>query len=103
MKPDIALEQWRALLAVSDMPRAAGKLRKSQSAVTYQVQKIEGLLGVKAFETEGREAIFTATGLMLCSCNAVHLPRRSAGIHAFPIPAYPDFAGLGAGSLAGCY
>jgi DNA-binding transcriptional LysR family regulator len=45
--------------------QAAEKLCKSQSAVSYAVQKIESLLGVKAFEIQGRKAILTPTGQML--------------------------------------
>lgn len=66
--PHITLEQWRALLAVVDAggyAQAAEQLHKSQSAVTYAVQKIEHLLGVKAFEIQGRKAVLTPTGQML--------------------------------------
>ncbi|HYD94438.1 MAG TPA: LysR family transcriptional regulator [Noviherbaspirillum sp.] len=64
----ITLEQWRALIAVVDTggyAQAAEKLHKSQSSVTYAVQKIESLLGVKAFEIQGRKAILTPTGQFL--------------------------------------
>ena len=66
--PHIALDQWRALIAVVDAggyAQAAESLHKSQSAVTYAVQKIESLLGVKAFEIRGRKAVLTPTGHML--------------------------------------
>lgn len=66
--PHITLEQWRALLAVVDAggyAQAAERLHKSQSAVTYAVQKIEHLLGVEAFEIQGRKAVLTPTGQML--------------------------------------
>jgi DNA-binding transcriptional LysR family regulator len=66
--PHIALDQWRALIAVVDAggyAQAAASLHKSQSAVTYAVQKIESLLGVKAFEIQGRKAMLTPTGRML--------------------------------------
>jgi len=66
--PHISLEQWRALLAVVDSgsyAKAAEALHKSQSSVTYAVQKLESLLGVKAFEIEGRKAILTPTGALL--------------------------------------
>lgn len=66
--PRITLEQWRALLAVVDAggyAQAAETLHKSQSAVTYAVQKLESLLGVKAFEVKGRKAVLTATGQLL--------------------------------------
>ncbi|MGO8856064.1 MAG: LysR family transcriptional regulator [Steroidobacteraceae bacterium] len=66
--PRISLEQWRSLLAVVDAggyARAAELLHKSQSAVTYAVQKIEALLGVKVFEVIGRKAQLTSTGEVL--------------------------------------
>lgn len=66
--PHITLEQWRALVAVVDAggyAQAAEALHKSQSAVTYAVQKIEALLGVEAFELQGRKAVLTPTGQLL--------------------------------------
>ena len=66
--PHITLEQWRALIAVVDAggyAQAAEALHKSQSAVTYAVQKLEAVLGVKAFEIKGRKAMLTATGQLL--------------------------------------
>ena len=68
MSPHITLEQWRSLIEVVDAggyAQAAEKLCKSQSAVSYAVQKIESLLGVKAFEIQGRRAILTPIGQML--------------------------------------
>jgi len=64
----ISLEQWRALVAVVDAggyARAAEVLNKTQSSVTYAVQKIESLLDVKAFEISGRKARLTPTGELL--------------------------------------
>ncbi len=66
--PRISLDQWRALLAVVDAggyAQAAEALHKSQSAVTYAVQKLEALLGVKVFEVIGRKAHLTPTGHVL--------------------------------------
>lgn len=66
--PSISLEQWRALIAVVEAGgygAAAERLSKSQSAVTYAVQKIETQLGVKAFEPQGRRSVLTPTGEML--------------------------------------
>jgi DNA-binding transcriptional LysR family regulator len=66
--PQVTLEQWRTLIAVVEVggyAQAADKLHKSQSAVTYAVQKIESLLEVKAFEIQGRKAILTPVGQML--------------------------------------
>jgi DNA-binding transcriptional LysR family regulator len=64
----ITLEQWRTLITVVDTggyAQAAEVLHKSQSSVTYAVQKIETLLGVKAFEMQGRKAVLTPTGQFL--------------------------------------
>src|ERR1044071_9731181 len=66
--PRITLEQWRTLISVVDSggyAKAAEALHKSQSAVTYAVQKLEKTLAVKAFEIEGRKARLTPTGQML--------------------------------------
>src|SRR5262245_3995738 len=66
--PRITLDQWRALIAVVDSggyAQAAEALNKSQSAVTYAVQKLQSALGVKAFEIKGRKAVLTATGHLL--------------------------------------
>src|SRR5258708_18700390 len=66
--PRISLEHWRSLLAVVDAggyAQAAAVLHKSQSAVTYAVQKMESLLGVKIFEVIGRKAHLTSTGVVL--------------------------------------
>lgn len=68
MTPHITLEQWRSLIAVVDAggyAQAAGILHKSQSAVTYAVQKIESSLSVKVFAIEGRKAMLTPIGQML--------------------------------------
>ncbi len=68
MNPYITLEQWRSLIEVVDAggyAQAAEKLCKSQSAVSYAVQKIESTLGVKVFEIQGRKAVLTPTGQML--------------------------------------
>lgn len=64
----ITLDQWRTLITVVDTggyAQAALLLHKSQSSVTYAVQKIEAMLGVKAFEIQGRKAILTPTGQFL--------------------------------------
>jgi DNA-binding transcriptional LysR family regulator len=68
LSPRISLEQWRALQAVVDAggyAQAAAKLHKSQSAITYAVQKIETLLKVKLFEISGRKARLTGSGEVL--------------------------------------
>jgi DNA-binding transcriptional LysR family regulator len=66
--PRIALDQWRALLAVVECggyAQAADTLHKSQSTVTYAVQKIQSALGLKVFEIRGRKAVLTEAGQVL--------------------------------------
>jgi DNA-binding transcriptional LysR family regulator len=66
--PRITLEQWQTLVAVVEAgshARAAERLHKTQSTVTYAVQKIESLLEVKVFEIVGRKAVLTPTGQTL--------------------------------------
>lgn len=68
MAPNITLEQWRTLISIVEAggyAQAAEAMFKSQSAITYAVQKIESMLGVKVFEIQGRKAILTPTGQML--------------------------------------
>ncbi|MDI1309715.1 MAG: LysR family transcriptional regulator [Methylotenera sp.] len=68
MTPNITLEQWRTLISIVEAggyAQAAEVMFKSQSAVTYAVQKIESVLGVKVFEIQGRKAMLTPTGQML--------------------------------------
>jgi DNA-binding transcriptional LysR family regulator len=67
-QPRITLEQWRALQGVVEAggyAQAAESLHKSQSTLTYAVQKIERLLGVKVFEIRGRKAVLTEAGQVL--------------------------------------
>jgi len=68
MSTKITLDQWQALIAVVDeggYAAAAEALDKSQSAISYAVQKIETELGVRAFALEGRRAKLTETGSLL--------------------------------------
>ena len=65
---NVTLDQWRTLISVVDSggyEKAAEALKKSQSSVTYAVQKLQSQLGVKAFEVKGRKAVLTPTGEFL--------------------------------------
>jgi DNA-binding transcriptional LysR family regulator len=67
-QPRVQLAQWRALLAVVDAggyAQAAERLHRSQSAVTYAVQKLERVLGVAVFQLHGRKAVLTPAGEVL--------------------------------------
>ncbi|HUR40160.1 MAG TPA: LysR family transcriptional regulator [Verrucomicrobiae bacterium] len=64
----ISLEQWKTLVAVVESggyAQAAEKIHKSQSTLSYAVQKMERLLGVKVFELKGRKAQLTNAGQVL--------------------------------------
>lgn len=68
MGPKIGLDQWRVLVSVVESggyAQAAKQLHKSQSTLTYAVQKLERLLGLKAFEIKGRKAQLTPAGQVL--------------------------------------
>jgi len=68
MHPKISLEQWRALTAVVETggyASASALLHKTQSSVTYAVQKIERLLELKVFQIQGRKAQLTPAGQVL--------------------------------------
>src|SRR5260221_10942286 len=65
---NVTLDQWKALISVVDSggyEKAAEALARSQSSVTYAVQKLQSQLGVKAFEVKGRKAVLTPTGEFL--------------------------------------
>lgn len=64
----ISLDQWLTLVTVVEAggyAPAAARLHKSQSTLTYSVQKIEHLLGVRIFEKRGRRAALTPIGEVL--------------------------------------
>jgi DNA-binding transcriptional LysR family regulator len=66
--PRISLGQWNTLVSVVESggyAKAAERIHKSQSTLTYAVQKLEKLLGVKVFEIRGRKAVLTPTGEVL--------------------------------------
>lgn len=90
-QPKITLEQWRALTTVVESggyAQAAETLHKTQSTITYAVQKIERMLGLKAFEIRGRKAQLTREGQVLYRRaqtlleEAAALERGAAGLAA---------------------
>jgi DNA-binding transcriptional LysR family regulator len=62
------IEQWRMFKAVADhggFQQAADVIYKSQSSIHHAVHKMEELLGVTLFHTEGRKTLLTAAGEQL--------------------------------------
>ncbi len=80
--PKISLDQWRALVAVVEAggyAQASEAMHKSQSTITYAVQKLEHLLDVKVFAIQGRKAVLTPTGQLLYR-RAKTLVEEAAGL-----------------------
>ncbi|WP_322997086.1 LysR family transcriptional regulator [Castellaniella sp.] len=68
MKEIIPLHYWQSLMAVVDhggYASAAEALGKSQSAVSYAIQRLEDQLGLRVFRQEGRRAVLTPAGHIL--------------------------------------
>lgn len=66
--PQVTLEQWQTLIAVVDnqgYASAAEAMNKSQSTVSYAIQKLESSLNIRAFRVEGRRAVLTDAGKAL--------------------------------------
>ncbi len=84
MKTQVSLEQWQALIAVVDhggYAQAAEALNKSQSAVSYAIQKLESSLGIAVLAIQGRKAELTPAGQVLVQ-RAKVLVQEAANIEA---------------------
>src|SRR5688572_2087942 len=66
--PKITLDQWAALVSIVETggyAKAGEHLHKSQSTLTYAIQRLEALLGVKVLELQGRRSVLTPSGALL--------------------------------------
>lgn len=66
--PQVSLEQWSMFITVVEegsFQAAADKLLKSQSSISYAMQKMQQRLGVKVFEHRGRKAELTDAGQLM--------------------------------------
>ncbi|HHF7372904.1 LysR family transcriptional regulator [Legionella bozemanae] len=64
----VTLEQWRVLQTVIDegsFAKAAIKLHKSQSNISYTITKLQDMLGLQLLQLEGRKAVLTEHGVEL--------------------------------------
>jgi len=89
--PKISLDQWKTLVSVVESggyAKAANQIHKSQSTLSYAIQKMERLLGVKVFEIKGRKAQLTDAGQILyvrgksLVDEAAHLEQAAAALAA---------------------
>ena len=82
--PRVTLEQWRILQAVIDeggFAQAAAALHRSQSSVSYAVQRLQAQLGVPVLTLRGRKAELTDAGQVLLE-RARTLVRAAAELEA---------------------
>lgn len=66
--PRVSLDQWRTLQAVIDyggFAQAASQLHRSQSSISYAVNKLQEQLGLKLLHIEGRKAVLSEAGKVL--------------------------------------
>jgi len=68
LTPKVSLDQWRALHAVVDsggFAQAAMAMHRSQSSVSYAVNRLQEQLGIKLLQIEGRKAVLTEAGQII--------------------------------------
>jgi len=66
--PKVSLEQWRVFQAIIDQggyAQAASYLHRSQSAVSYAMNRLQQQLGISLLKIEGRKALLTDSGEIL--------------------------------------
>ncbi|HXY22445.1 MAG TPA: LysR family transcriptional regulator [Burkholderiaceae bacterium] len=63
--PRITLDQWSVLQAVVESgsyAKAAERLHRSQSTLSYAIRQVERLASVQVFSLQGRKAVLTSAG-----------------------------------------
>jgi len=66
--PKVTLDQWRTLQSVIDCggyAQAAEKLHRSQSSVSYAVNRLQQQIGTQLLHIEGRKAVLSEPGKVL--------------------------------------
>ncbi|MCW7554588.1 LysR family transcriptional regulator [Endozoicomonas gorgoniicola] len=77
----VTLEQWRMLHAVVEyggFAQASSALHKSQSTISYAVNKLQDQLGVRILEVRGRKAELTEAGKVMLRRSQVLLKECDA-------------------------
>lgn len=77
----VTLEQWRYLIAVVEagsFNKAAEQLLKSQSTISYSLQKLQDQLGLELLTIKGRKAELTDAGKVLLRRSKYLLDEASA-------------------------
>ncbi|MGM0563519.1 MAG: LysR family transcriptional regulator [Pseudomonadota bacterium] len=89
----ITLEQWRCFVAVVDCggyAQAAEALNKSQSTVSYAVNKLQSVLGLDVLALEGRRAVLTEAGEVMYR-NARQLLEEAVALEGLVRPLSSDW------------
>lgn len=66
--PKVSLEQWvifQAVVETGSFAKAAEQLYKSQSAISYHINKLQEVIGLQLFEMNGRKADLTEAGQLI--------------------------------------
>lgn len=64
-EPVVTLDQWhifKTVVEYGSFQKAADNLLKSQSSISYAIQKMQDSLGIRLFEQQGRRAVLTLVG-----------------------------------------
>ncbi|STX52194.1 transcriptional regulator [Legionella busanensis] len=64
----VTLEQWRVLQTIVEeksFAKAAEKLHKSQSSISYSLMKLQESLGIQVMNIQGRKAVLTEQGIQV--------------------------------------
>ena len=64
-EPLVTLDQWyifKVVVEQGSFQGAADRLIKSQSSISYAIQKMQENLGIRLFEQQGRRAVVTQVG-----------------------------------------
>lgn len=67
-QPKISLDHWSVLVSVVESgsySKAAERIHRSQSTLTYAIQQLERLLDIKVFQRQGRRSVLTPAGELL--------------------------------------
>ena len=93
MLPNLDIDLLKTFLAIADtgnFTRAAERVNKTQSAVSMQMKRLEGLLGRPLFARDGRASRFTPDGDRL-----IEYARRMATINDEAVAAFtkPELTG----------
>lgn len=66
--PKVSLDQWiifQTIIQTGSFANAANTLHKSQSSISYNMTKMQELMGIELFKISGRKAVLTKAGELI--------------------------------------